>query len=155
VTLADHLTLFRGGREIRLLFLGRGHTGGDVVVHLPKERAVLTGDLLVEGTSYIGDAFIRDWLQTLDRLKALDFEVTLPGHGQPFKGKTKIDHFQAYLRDFWEQAEQFHHQSVPPQEAAKQIDMRKHAANYPAITAPGVNWHGVARVYEEIDGSAQ
>jgi cyclase len=155
VTLADHLTLFRGGREMRLLFLGRGHTGGDVVVFLPKERAVLTGDLLVEGTSYIGDAFIKDWLQTLDKLKALDYDVTLPGHGQAFKGKTKVDHFQAYLRDFWAQAEAFHKKKIPAEEAAKQIDMRKHAANYPAITAPGVNWHGVARVYEEIEGKAQ
>ena len=51
VTLSDHLTLFRGGREIRLLHLGLAHTGGDVVVHLPKERVVITGDLLVEGTS--------------------------------------------------------------------------------------------------------
>lgn len=155
VTLADHLTLFRGGREIRLLFLGRGHTGGDVVVYLPKERAVLTGDLLVEGTSYIGDAFIKDWLTTLDRLKTLDFDVTLPGHGQAFKGKTKIDHFQAYLRDFWAQAEAFHKKRVPAEEAATQIDMRKHAVNFPAITAPGVNWHGVQRVYEEIEGKAQ
>ena len=40
VTMTDHLTLFRGGREIRLMFLGRAHTGGDIVVYLPKERAV-------------------------------------------------------------------------------------------------------------------
>jgi hypothetical protein len=81
--------------------------------------------------------------------------VTLPGHGQPFKGKTKIEHFQAYLRDFWAQSEAFHQKRVPAEEAAKQIDMRKHAAHYPAITAPGVNWHGVQRVYEEIEGKAQ
>jgi glyoxylase-like metal-dependent hydrolase (beta-lactamase superfamily II) len=155
VTLADHLTLYRGSREIRLLFLGRGHTGGDVVVYLPKERAVITGDLLVEGTSYIGDAFIRDWLQTLDRLRAIDFDVVLPGHGQAFRGKAKIDHFQAYLRDFWAQAEAQHARGVPAEQAAAAIDMRKHAPNYPAITAPGVSWHGVARVYEELEGRAQ
>jgi glyoxylase-like metal-dependent hydrolase (beta-lactamase superfamily II) len=155
VTLADHLTLYRGSREIRLLYLGRGHTGGDVVVYLPKERAVITGDLLVEGTSYIGDGFIRDWPQTLDRLRGLDFDVALPGHGRAFRGKAKIDHFQAYLRDFWTQAEALHARGVPAQQAADQIDMRKHAANYPAITAPGVSWHGVARVYEELEGRAQ
>lgn len=155
VTLADHLTLYRGGREIRLLFLGRGHTGGDVVVYLPKERAVLTGDLLVEGTSYIGDGFIRDWLQTLDRLRAVDFDVVLPGHGRAFRGKAKIDHFQAYLRDFWQQAEALHAKGVPAEQAAGQIDMRRHVGNYPAITTPGVSWHGVARVYEELEGRAQ
>ncbi len=155
LTLADHLTLVRGGREIRLLHLGRAHTGGDVVVFLPKERAVITGDLLVEGTSYIGDAFIGDWLQTLERLRALDYDLTLPGHGAAFRGKAKIDHFQAYLRDFREQAQALHKAGVPAEQAAAQVDMRKHAVHYPGITAAGVLWHGVARVYEELDGTAR
>lgn len=155
LTFTDHLTLVRGGREIRLLYLGRGHTGGDIVVFLPKERAVITGDLLVEGTSYIGDGFTADWPATLERLRALDFDVTLPGHGAPFRGKAKIDHFEAYLRDFRAQAEALHKAGVSAQDAAARIDMRKHAANYPALTTPGVLWHGVARVYEELDGTAR
>lgn len=155
VTLTDRLTLHPGSREIQLLFLGRAHTGGDVVVFLPKERVVITGDLLIEGPSYIGDGFVMDWLQTLERLRALDFDVALPGHGNPFNGKAKIDHFEAYLRDFWAQAKAFHDAKVPAQEAAQKMDMRKQAANYPTITAPGVLWHGVARVYEELDGNAQ
>lgn len=155
LTFTDHLTLVRGGREIRLLHLGRGHTAGDVVVFLPKERVVITGDLLVEGTSYIGDGFTADWPATLERLKALDFDITLPGHGTAFRGKAKIDQFASYLRDFRRQAEAFHKAGVPAQEAAPKIDMRQHASDYPAITAPGVLWHGGARVYEELDGTAR
>lgn len=155
VTVDDHLTLFRGGREIQIRFLGRAHTGGDVVVFLPKERLIVTGDLLVEGTSYLGDGFVPDWLQTLEQLRALDFDTTLPGHGSAFTGKAKIDHFAAYLRDFWAQAQALHAAKVPVEEAAKRIDMRTQAGNYPAITAPGVLWHGVARAYEVLDGRAQ
>lgn len=155
LTFTDHLTLVRGGREIRLLHLGRGHTAGDVVVFLPTERAVITGDLLVEGTSYIGDGFPADWPATLERLRGLEFDVTLPGHGAPFRGKAKIDHFTSYLRDFRAQAAALHKAGVPAQDAAAKIDMRAHSADYPAITAPGVSWHGVARVYEELDGRAQ
>ena len=155
LTFADHLTLVRGGREIQLRYLGRAHTGGDIVVYLPKERAVITGDLLVAGTSYIGDGFTAEWPATLERLRALDFDVTLPGHGAPFRGKAKIDHFASYLRDFRAQAEALHKAGVPAQDAAAKMDLRKHAVNYPALTTPGVQWHGVARVYEELDGTAR
>jgi hypothetical protein len=79
----------------------------------------------------------------------------LPGHGQVFRGKAKIDHFAAYLKDFRQQAEALHKARVPADAAAAKMDMRKHAANYPALTAPGVLWHGVARVYEELDGTAR
>lgn len=155
LTLTDELTLYRGGREIRLLFLGRGHTGGDVVVFLPKERLVMTGDLLVEGTSYMGDAYVADWIQTLDRLKGLEFDRVLPGHGTAFEGKAKIDHFQAYLRDFQREVQSLHSAGVSADEAAKRIDLRAHAKNYPGITAAGVNPDGVHRAYELMDGKAQ
>src|SRR2546425_6172905 len=71
ITLNDRLTLHHGGREIRIMYLGRGHTAGDVVVYLPNEKVVATGDLLVEGISYSGDAFIPDWIDTLERLNSL------------------------------------------------------------------------------------
>jgi cyclase len=155
VTLAESMTLYRGGREIRLLFLGRGHTGGDVVVYLPKERVIVTGDLLVANLSYLGDAFVPDWIATLDRLKGLDFDWTLPGHGAAFQGKAKIDQFQSYLRDFWSQSQKLHTAGVKPEDAAKQIDMRAHATDYPSITAPGVLDHGVYRAYELIEGKVR
>jgi cyclase len=152
LTLAESMTLYRGGREIRLLFLGRGHTGGDVVVYLPKERVIATGDLLGTNPGYIGDAFITDWVATLEKLTAVDFDWVLPGHGPAFQGKAKIDQFQSYLRDFWSQAQKLHTSGVKADEAAKQMDMRSHATDYPSITTPGVLDHGVYRAYELMDG---
>ena len=131
MTLTQTMTLHRGAREIRILFLGRGHTAGDVVVYLPKERIVATGDLLVEGTSYMGDAFFTDWIETIEALKKLDFDTVLPGHGAAFTDKAKLDHWQAYVRDFWAQAQKFHKAGTPWEEAAKQVDLRGNAANYP------------------------
>ncbi len=156
VTLDRTLTLHRGSREIRILFLGRGHTAGDVVVYLPRERVVATGDLLVENTSYMGDAFFTEWIETIERLKALDFETVLPGHGQAFKGKTKLDHWQAYLRDFWSQARRLHQAGVAWEEAAKQVDLRGNAVNYPLIRTAGITPnHGMLRAYETLDGKVK
>ncbi len=155
VTLTDSLTLHRGGREIRLLFLGRGHTGGDVVVYLPKERVVASGDLLGAGPSYLGDAYVTEWVETLDRLRALEFDWVLPGHGDAFQGKAKIDHFQAYLKDFWQQARRLHDEGLSAEEAARRIDLRSHSANYPTIREVGILNHGVYRAYDQIEGRVQ
>jgi glyoxylase-like metal-dependent hydrolase (beta-lactamase superfamily II) len=153
MTLSQSMTLHLGAREVRLLFLGRGHTAGDVVVHLPKERIVATGDLLIEGPSYMGDAFFTDWIQTIETLKGVDFETVLPGHGRSWTGKAKLDHWQAYLRDFWAQAQKFHKAGTPWEEAAKQVDLRGQAVNYPSIKAPGITPnHGMRRAYEVLDG---
>ena len=147
------MTLHRGSREIRLLFLGRGHTGGDVVVYLPKVRIVATGDLLVEGPSYMGDAHFTEWIDTIEALKQIDFDTVLPGHGRAWTGKARLDHWQAYLRDFWSQAQKFHKAGVPWEEAAKQVDLRGNAVNYPLIKAPGITPnHAMRRAYEILDG---
>lgn len=66
LTLTSSLSLYRGGREIQLLHLGRGHTGGDLVVYLPKERILCSGDLLTAGLSYMGDAYGDEWVTTLE-----------------------------------------------------------------------------------------
>jgi glyoxylase-like metal-dependent hydrolase (beta-lactamase superfamily II) len=155
-TLTQSMTLYRGSREIRLVHIGRGHTAGDVVVFLPKERIVATGDLLTEQTSYMGDAYFTEWIQTIEALKKLDFDTVLPGHGRAFTGKAKLDHWQAYLRDFWSQAQKFHKAGVPWEEAAKQVDLRGNAVNYPLIKAPGITPnHGMRRAYEILDGKVK
>ena len=59
LTYNNRLILHRGTREIRLLFLGRGHTGGDTVVFLPKERIVATGDLMESRLAYMGKRLFR------------------------------------------------------------------------------------------------
>src|SRR5665213_1125067 len=87
VTYSKSKTVNLGGREVQLLFLGRGHTNGDTVVYLPKEKIVATGDLMESTVAYMGDAQFDEWVTTLGKLKALDFDLDLPGHGAPFKDK--------------------------------------------------------------------
>ena len=137
------------------MFFGRGHTGGDAVVFLPEEKILITGDLLSTGISYLGDAYPEEWVRTLEKLKKLDFETILPGHGDPIEDREKIDHFQAYLTDFWKQAVQMRKHGVEADEAAKRIDMTAHASHYPRIKEAGVSIFGVQRVYELMEGTAK
>ena len=76
------LTLYLGQTEVKLLQLGRGHTKGDTVAWLPKERVLFSGDLVEFGaTPYTGDAYLRDWPATLERIAALNPRALVPGRG--------------------------------------------------------------------------
>ena len=147
-TLSRDMTLHRGGREIQIRFMGRAHTDGDVVVFLPRERMVATGDMITSALSYTGDAFVEEWPATLEQVMTLDFDTVLPGHGTVFKGKDHIRNLQAYWRDFYQQASALRKQGVPPEEAAKRIDLTKHAGAIPAAKTPGVDPRGVDRIYD-------
>lgn len=147
VTLTQSMSVYRGDRELRLLHVGRGHTAGDVVVYLPREKILCTGDLLTAGLSYMGDAYADEWAQTLDHLEALDFDAVIPGHGEVLKGKAHLDGFRAYLKDFWEQVAALRREGVPATDAAKRVDLRRHQPAFPSITAQGADPAAVARQY--------
>ena len=152
VTFADHMTIFRGDREIRLIHPGRGHSDTDVLVYLPKEKVIMTGDFF-EGpaTGALNFGFHDEWANNLEKLKAIDYETTIPGHGEPFTGKERIEYFQAFLRDLWTQAKALHDQKVPVADAAKRIDMTAHMAHYRNINGPGFQEATVARIYQLLD----
>jgi cyclase len=151
VTFTTKIVLYAGQREIQLLFLGRGHTGGDTVVFLPKERIVCTGDLMESRPAYLGDAFFDEWITTLDELKKLDFTTVLPGHGKPFNDKSLIAAFQSYLTDVMNQVANLRRQGVSPEVAAHRVDLRSHQKDFPEITGPGAELRGVRRIYEWMD----
>jgi cyclase len=75
-----------GGRSVEVKFLGRGHTLGDVVVRLPAEKIVATGDLLDHPVPYMLGGFPREWIETLDALEKLGATTFVPGHGEVLRG---------------------------------------------------------------------
>ena len=93
ITLEDRLTLHRGKRIIDVRYLGRGHTSGDIVVHLPKEGIVIAGDLVIWPVPYVGNpqSHPGEWSATLQKLMALNPTTIVPGHGP-------VLHDNAYLK---------------------------------------------------------
>jgi cyclase len=154
LTLTTRMTLYRGTREIQIRFLGRGHTAGDVVVFLPNEKVVMTGDFLTSGLSNMSDSYPEEWVASLDELKKLDFDTVLPGHGDAFTDKSKIDYFQAYLRDVWSEVSRLKKQGASAEEAAKRADLTKHKDHLP-IQGPGVPPLAATRIYDLLNGSAK
>ena len=158
VTVTDRMTLTRGGREIVIFHPGPAHTAGDLVVWLPKERILATGDMLQPNLPYLGDGFIQQWATALDSLKALAPAVILPGHGDPITDLAVVDHLRDYLRDLWTQSVALKQEGLAFAEAAKRLDLTKYDAYYPRF--PGWTDEMVARrragavkrIYDLVDG---
>jgi len=82
VTFEDELILHAGNRTIELRYLGRGNTRGDVIVYLPKERIVATGDLVVAPIPFGIQSYYADWIETLGKLQKIDAQTLFLGHGR-------------------------------------------------------------------------
>lgn len=101
LTFTGRMTLWLGKLEVQLLQLGRGHTKGDTVVWLPQERTLLSGDLVeFDATPYAGDAYFRDWPQTLDNIAALEPRALVPGRGPALVGEAQVAQGLAGTRAF-------------------------------------------------------
>ena len=151
LTFDTSMTIVRGTREMRLLYLGRGHTDTDVVVYLPKERIVCTGDLMESIPSYMGDSFPEEWIATLDRLRALDFDTVMPGHGVVFKGKGKIEAFQKYLRAVITQVTALRQQGLSADDAALKVDLTAFQNEFASLRTVGIDPAAVRRIYQLAD----
>lgn len=84
------MVLERPGRTIELLDLGFGKAGSDVVVYLPDERLVIAGDIVTHPIPYGFARLQTEWLDSLRRLVALDFDDLIPGHGERPVGKDYV-----------------------------------------------------------------
>jgi len=151
LTFSSEMTIFAGEREIQLIAVGRGHTGGDVVVYLPDEGIVATGDFFLPGVPYMGDAYLDEWPDALEKLREIEFEMILPGHGPAFTDRGRIDDLQALLRDLWTKLTDLRAEGVSAEDAAEQVDLTNHQANYPNFTSPGIDARAVLRAYERMD----
>ena len=104
LTFSDRLTIQLGGDrgELVLAYCGRGHTEGDLVAWLPKQRILFAGDLVeAQAALYTGDAFHRDWASgTLDAVGALGATALIGGRGAVAHGQDAVQAAIGQTRDF-------------------------------------------------------
>jgi glyoxylase-like metal-dependent hydrolase (beta-lactamase superfamily II) len=84
IVFTQETAVFLGGKEVRAIYFGRGHTNGDAVIYFPTLKTVHTGDLMAGNTpliDYAGGGSVVEWTRTLDGALRLDFETVIPGHG--------------------------------------------------------------------------
>ena len=82
LTFSSELHLHMANRRIQLLFFGRGHTRGDIVVYLPDDEVAFVGDLVTGGPPFARDGYPFAWISTLQALQQLDIQTIVTGHGK-------------------------------------------------------------------------
>ena len=84
VTFTQEEDLFLGGKQVRAIYMGRGHTNGDAFIYFPALRTIHSGDMMAGTTpliDYPGGGSLAQWPTTLDEAMKLDFDTVIPGHG--------------------------------------------------------------------------
>jgi glyoxylase-like metal-dependent hydrolase (beta-lactamase superfamily II) len=104
LTFSDRLTIDLGGDrgDLVLQYCGRGHTEGDIIGWLPRQKVLFAGDLVeAEAALYTGDAFHREWASsTLDAVAAIGAEALIGGRGAVSRGRAAVDAAIAQTRHF-------------------------------------------------------
>ncbi len=103
VTFEESLTVWLGKLEVQIFHPGAGHTAGDTVAWLPRQKILFAGDLVENGaTPYSGDAHLGAWPATLKRLRALEPRKVVPGRGPaattPKQVEAALSGTEAYVR---------------------------------------------------------
>jgi cyclase len=124
LTFDSELRLDLGNREVRIRHLGRGNTAGDAIIFLPREKIVMTGDLVVHPVPYMFGGYPASFGETLKRLDQLNFETMIPGHGAVMRSEKA----RAYVRLLIEFIE-----AVTQQVSAEVHRLGSGAANLPAV----------------------
>ena len=100
-TFSDRTTVYLGKRRVDIMHLGRAHTAGDAVVHVPDQNVMFTGDIVeYHSACYCGDGHFSDWGDTLDNIAWYDVDAIAPGRGDALIGKEMVNAAIENTRDF-------------------------------------------------------
>ena len=122
-TFENELKMMVGDKEVQLFNVGPAHTGGDVLVYVPGDRTVFTGDILFnEGHPVIWEGPISNWVRACDMMLDWDLETVVPGHGA-ICGKDGIRKMKQYLLYLDVEARKRYDAGMEVEEAALDISM--------------------------------
>jgi glyoxylase-like metal-dependent hydrolase (beta-lactamase superfamily II) len=155
VTYRDRLTIHLGGKEIQILYLGRGHTRGDSIIFVPQDRIAYVSELFFSDQFlYINDGYGLSWLKTLDAIEALPADILVPGHGpipqDPKETRQGLHRFRQVLVDLRDAVQQEIARGATEDQAAAAIKLPQYEKMQGYTSQREV---AVRRMYREILGT--
>jgi cyclase len=115
-----------GNLKVTLVHTG-GHTGDSSIAHVDSSRVLFAGDLIFQGRyPFMRDGNSQQWLLALKKIRDLDFEVLVPGHGYPCD-KSEVERHIDYFENLLENCKKFIQEDLPTDEIVKQKEFTKFA----------------------------
>lgn len=149
VTFSDRMTLELGGTVLELVYVGKNHSDNSIVMRFPRERILFAVDFIpVNSYAFrdFPDAYMPDWIESLQRVEAMDFDVLAPGHG-PLGSKANVTMFREYLQDLRAEVLRHARDGKPLDEMKQLITLPKYAAWGPKEWFP-LNIEGMYRLVQ-------
>jgi glyoxylase-like metal-dependent hydrolase (beta-lactamase superfamily II) len=149
VTFSDRMTLELGDTVLELAYVGKNHSDNSIVVRFPRERILFAVDFIpVNSYSFrdFQDAYMPDWIESLRRVEAMDFDVLAPGHG-PLGTKANVTMFREYLQDLRAEVVRYAREGKSVDEMKQLIILPKYAAWGPKEWFP-MNIEGMYRLVQ-------
>jgi cyclase len=142
-----------GGKEVRLIEVGPAHTLGDVLVHVPADGVVFTGDILfIEGHPIMWEGPVANWIAACDAILAMDVSVVVPGHG-PITDHAGVRRLREYLVYIEGEARTRFEAGLSVMEAARDIALDDYAS-WGDAERIAVNVHTLYREFGADTGPA-
>jgi cyclase len=117
-----------GAKQVHLIEVGPAHTRGDVLVYVPADRTVFTGDILFANAHpiiWVGP--VSNWVRACDLILSMDAETVVPGHG-PVCGPEAVTALRAYLVHLESEAKRCLAAGLSWSEAARAIALDDYAS---------------------------
>ena len=153
LTYDTSMVIHQGEREIHLLHWGNAHTRGDTAIFLPKERVVITGDLLTNGIPNVHSGYPIEWIDTLNAIDKLAWDNAIPGHGNVQSNKAQLESLIAYFKDLVASVKECVAKGMTLEQAQKSIDLSKYKTTFPNFDTGG-NASAIERAWTEVTGGA-
>lgn len=123
----DRLTIDLGQRRIEILHLGAAHTPGDLVVWIPDERVLFSGDIVYTQRlpAVLPVSRTKDWLEAFARIESLQPKIIVPGHGAPATLAQANRDTRDYLAHLRAESKRLFESGAGPTDAADRIDQSR------------------------------